>query len=179
MRIKELRLARGWSQEQLAERSGLSIRTIQRIERGGSPGLDTLGRLAVVFQVDVSTLQADEPQRPGDLSFVDAVTHCLRHYADFDGVARRSEFWWFALAFALAVAFGRELSDSVGAMVAIALLLPLLASATRRLRDAGQSPWWLLMGLVPVGGLVVIGYLLTLPSQDDPRVADEAAGATS
>ena len=34
MLVQKLRLQRGWSQEQLAELSGLSVRTIQRIERG-------------------------------------------------------------------------------------------------------------------------------------------------
>ena len=37
MLIQKLRLQRGWSQEQLAELSGLSVRTIQRIERANPP----------------------------------------------------------------------------------------------------------------------------------------------
>jgi transcriptional regulator with XRE-family HTH domain len=37
MLIQKLRLQRGWSQEQLAELSGLSVRTIQRLERGQQP----------------------------------------------------------------------------------------------------------------------------------------------
>ncbi len=50
MIIRKLRLQRGWSQEQLAELSGLSIRTIQRIERGQKPGLESLKSLAAVFE---------------------------------------------------------------------------------------------------------------------------------
>nr|WP_321239379.1 helix-turn-helix domain-containing protein [uncultured Tolumonas sp.] len=58
MIIRKLRLQRGWSQEQLAEFSGLSIRTIQRIERGQNPGLDSLKSLAAVFEVQVSDLHS-------------------------------------------------------------------------------------------------------------------------
>ena len=46
MIIRKLRLKRGWSQEQLAGMSGLSVRTIQRIERGQGPGLESLKSLA-------------------------------------------------------------------------------------------------------------------------------------
>ncbi len=59
MIVRKLRLERGWSQEQLAEASGLSVRTIQRIERGQAPGLESLKALAAVFEVDVSDLQAE------------------------------------------------------------------------------------------------------------------------
>lgn len=60
MLIQKLRLQRGWSQEQLATVSGLSVRTIQRIEHGQSASLETLSALASVFEVDVS--QLTEPQ---------------------------------------------------------------------------------------------------------------------
>ncbi|WP_288425907.1 2TM domain-containing protein [uncultured Agrobacterium sp.] len=56
MLIQKLRLQRGWSQEQLATVSGLSVRTIQRIEHGQSASLETLSALASVFEVDVSQL---------------------------------------------------------------------------------------------------------------------------
>ena len=55
MIVRKLRLQRGWSQEQLAELTGLSVRTIQRLERGASPGLETAKSLASVFEVDHST----------------------------------------------------------------------------------------------------------------------------
>ena len=62
MIVRKLRLQRGWSQEQLATLTGLSIRTIQRIERGQSPGLDSLTALAAVFEVSVSELQPRQEQ---------------------------------------------------------------------------------------------------------------------
>lgn len=57
MIIRKLRLQRSWSQEQLAEFSGLSVRTIQRIERGQKPGLESLKSLAAVFEVQITELQ--------------------------------------------------------------------------------------------------------------------------
>lgn len=56
MIIKNLRLEKGWSQEHLAQVSGLSLRTIQRIEGGSKAGLDSLNALAAVFSVSVSEL---------------------------------------------------------------------------------------------------------------------------
>jgi len=59
MLVRKLRLQRGWSQELLAEFSGLSIRTIQRIEQGQKPGLESLKSLAAVFEIDISQLQME------------------------------------------------------------------------------------------------------------------------
>jgi transcriptional regulator with XRE-family HTH domain len=52
--IKKLRLERHWSQVQLAEMSGLSIRTIQRIENGENAGLESLKSLAAVFEINIA-----------------------------------------------------------------------------------------------------------------------------
>ncbi|MDR1988833.1 MAG: helix-turn-helix domain-containing protein [Acidobacteriaceae bacterium] len=60
MQVQKLRLQRGWSQQQLAELSGLSVRTIQRIENGQTASTETLKSLAAVFEVDFSTLSSEE-----------------------------------------------------------------------------------------------------------------------
>ncbi len=52
--IKKMRLERHWSQDQLAEMSGLSIRTIQRIENGENAGLESLKALAAVFEINIA-----------------------------------------------------------------------------------------------------------------------------
>jgi transcriptional regulator with XRE-family HTH domain len=57
MLVQKLRLQRGWSQQQLAELSGLNIRTIQRIEKGQEPSVESLKSLAAVFNLDFSTLK--------------------------------------------------------------------------------------------------------------------------
>ena len=61
MIVRKLRLQRGWSQDHLAELTGLSTRTIQRIERGHKYSLETKASLAAVFEVDPSTFDEGEP----------------------------------------------------------------------------------------------------------------------
>lgn len=62
MSIKQRRLERAWSQGQLAEFSGLSLRTIQRLEKGGRATQESQKALAAVFEISVGDLQGqDEP----------------------------------------------------------------------------------------------------------------------
>jgi len=56
MIVKRLRGKNNWSQEQLADFSGLNVRTIQRVEGGQKASLETLKSLASVFEVDISKL---------------------------------------------------------------------------------------------------------------------------
>src|SRR5690554_4098621 len=60
MNVRKLRLQKGWSQEQLAELAGLSIRTIQRLERGQSPSLESRNALTSVFGVDINQWQIED-----------------------------------------------------------------------------------------------------------------------
>lgn len=55
--VQKLRLQRGWSQQQLAELSGLSTRTVQRIEGGQNATAESLKSLAAVFEVDFQELR--------------------------------------------------------------------------------------------------------------------------
>ncbi len=59
MNIQERRLEKGWSQEELARHSGLSTRTIQRIEGGQKAGLESLKCLAAVLETSISTLMQE------------------------------------------------------------------------------------------------------------------------
>ena len=61
MIVRKLRLEKGWSQEQLADLTGLSVRTIQRIERGQKPGLESVKALAAVFEIEVTDLTEEPP----------------------------------------------------------------------------------------------------------------------
>jgi transcriptional regulator with XRE-family HTH domain len=59
-------MARGLTQEQLGERSGLSYKAIGEIERGvGNPTIGTLDTIAAALQIDVSTLFEPGPGRMG------------------------------------------------------------------------------------------------------------------
>lgn len=60
MILKELRISRHISQEQLAQMSGLNVRTIQRIESGSKASLESLKCLASVLEVDISTLTQEK-----------------------------------------------------------------------------------------------------------------------
>ncbi|MEW6982521.1 helix-turn-helix domain-containing protein [Colwelliaceae bacterium 6471] len=60
MILKELRINRQLSQDQLAQMSGLNIRTIQRIESGSNASLESLKCLAAALEVDVSTLNQEK-----------------------------------------------------------------------------------------------------------------------
>lgn len=79
MQIQKFRLQRGWSQEQLAEVSGLSVRTIQRIESGQTPSLETLNSLAAVFDVDLSQLKETDMDTPINRDFRSEEALALAH----------------------------------------------------------------------------------------------------
>jgi len=68
MNIRELRKQKFWSQDQLAQMSGLSIRTIQRIERDQKAGLESLKALSAVFDIEISELQREAVDAIGIVS---------------------------------------------------------------------------------------------------------------
>lgn len=99
------------------------------------------------------------------MDFKQAVFTCLRDkYADFKGRAGRSEFWWFFLAQVIVYVIASMLGDVVYLVAALALLLPSLGAGARRLHDIGKSGWFLLLGLVPVVGFLVLLYFFLQPS---------------
>jgi transcriptional regulator with XRE-family HTH domain len=59
--VRKLRLQRGWTQDQVAEMAGVSVRTIQRLERGDPPSLETAKALASVFEVQLSSFHHEDP----------------------------------------------------------------------------------------------------------------------
>lgn len=89
----------------------------------------------------------------------------LKQYATFSGRARRKEYWYFFLIYLL-IFLGLSLLDSLlgfgllSTVFVLALLLPNLAVGVRRLHDTGRSGWWLLIGMIPLLGLVLIYFLL-------------------
>ena len=87
----------------------------------------------------------------------------LRQYTDFSGRARRREYWMFVLANFI-IAFVLGIIDTIigwgqilSGIYSVAVLLPSLAVAVRRLHDIGKSGWWLFLCLIPlIGGIWVI-----------------------
>jgi uncharacterized membrane protein YhaH (DUF805 family) len=91
------------------------------------------------------------------MSFMDSIKKCLiNNYAGFSGRASRSEYWWFILAtyigafplgFVDAILFGWEYDDPMwlSNIYNLALILPTLAAAVRRIHDHGKSGWFILV----------------------------------
>lgn len=92
----------------------------------------------------------------------------LRKYAVFEGRSRRAEYWYFFLynvLFGIAAAIVDILAGTynkglgiglVGVIYALAVLLPSLAVAIRRLHDTNRSGWWLLIAFIPLAGAIAL-----------------------
>ena len=91
------------------------------------------------------------------MGFVEAVKTCLRKYCVFTGTAARPEYWWFALFnIVLSIVFGLIGGNSLRGVWSLAMLLPGLGVAVRRLHDTGRSAWWLFTGLIPFWLLILL-----------------------
>lgn len=90
------------------------------------------------------------------MTFTESISTCLNKYATFDGVASRSEYWWFVLACWIASLLVGLVSNNLALVVNLATIVPSLAAGSRRLHDTGRSGWWQLLGLVPVIGWIVL-----------------------
>jgi len=100
----------------------------------------------------------------------------LKHYVDFKGRATRKQFWLFTLFLFVAmmiigIIFGiagvsESAANNISLILQIALFLPSLAIAARRLRDGGFSPWLLLLGLIPILGWLVLLVFYCWPSKN-------------
>src|SRR5262245_23969031 len=118
------------------------------------------------------------------MSFGEAVNSVLSKYATFAGRASRAEFWRWVVVFVLLTLVTRMIDGAVflssaraglferGAMqpltyiTILALFLPNMALAVRRLHDTGRSGWWLLLMLVPLLGPLVLLYWYVQPSDE-------------
>lgn len=106
------------------------------------------------------------------MTFQESIKVCFNKYVDFSGRASRSEFWWFMLfCFLVSMAAGL-FGFLVNCLVFLALLLPQVSAATRRLHDTGRSGWWQLIGLIPVIGWIVI--IVFLAQESGPATESSA-----
>ena len=107
----------------------------------------------------------------GSVGFGEAIRLAWQNKFIYEGRASRSAYWWFALAMAI-VYLGLDIIIGmlaaaihsggvvliVAFLFAIGALIVSLPLAVRRLHDTGRSGWWLLLSLVPFGGLVVFAF---------------------
>lgn len=114
-----------------------------------------------------SSLNSNIGDGANTLTFLESIRLCLTKYAEFNGRASRSEFWWFTLFVTLVVSALVYLSETLASVFLIAMLLPLLAAGARRLHDTGKSGWWQLFLLAPAAGIVLVGILWALPPTKD------------
>ena len=110
----------------------------------------------------------------------------IKQYADFEGRARRQEYWMFALInaiisltlFGLAVVFLGALNNDTGATLAMLfyamyglyslfILIPGIAVTVRRLHDIGKSGGWFFIGFIPLIGGIWLLVLLATDSQPE------------
>lgn len=98
-------------------------------------------------------------------------------YAQFTGRARRSEYWYYYLFYVL-ILIGLAIVDAISGtfnaavgmgllsgVFGLAMLIPSLAVSVRRLHDTGRSGWWLLLGLLPLIGAIVLLVFMLLDSK--------------
>jgi len=100
----------------------------------------------------------------------------LKKYAVFEGRSRRKEFWNFILfyiifylaAFLIDNLFGFDPVNSTGLFTiifALAMIVPNLSVSVRRLHDTGRSGWWVLLGIIPIVGSIVLIIFYAQDSQ--------------
>ena len=102
----------------------------------------------------------------------------LNQYADFNGRARRKEYWMFflfnmvfaAVALLIDIAAGTANLDSGSGLFqgiySLAVLIPGLAVGVRRLHDVGKSGWMLLIALIPIIGAIWLLVLMVTDSKE-------------
>ncbi|HHQ4780712.1 DUF805 domain-containing protein [Aeromonas veronii] len=111
----------------------------------------------------------------------------LKQYAVFSGRARRTEYWMFVLCNVIVMLLLGMVDKLIGgdnelisSIYSLAVLLPSLAVAARRLHDTDRSAWWLLLGLIPIIGTLVLIYFMVCSGQQGPnRFGDDPKAVPS
>ena len=110
-----------------------------------------------------------------------AVGTVVKKYAVFTGTATRAEFWWWTLASVLATTLFALLSEAIAGattpypgILSLAILLPGLAVAVRRLRDGGFGWGHIFWILLPIAGVVILLILCAQRSPVQPAALSAA-----
>ena len=116
---------------------------------------------------------------------------CLREkYADVNGRAPRSEFWWFVL-FIFVVSIVLSLIDAMlfapvagtsgplSLIFTLITIVPAITVTARRLHDLNRSGWWQLLLLIPLVGFIIIVWWACLRGTEGPnRYGRDPLGGT-
>lgn len=113
------------------------------------------------------------------MTFKQAVITCLKEkYFSIEGRASRSQYWYFWLLYVLvtialapvdALLFSLGGFGPLSALFNLAMFIPFITVAVRRLHDRDLSGWWMLLMLVPVIGSIALLILYVLPGTDGPN----------
>jgi len=90
------------------------------------------------------------------MTFGKSIGTCFSKYANFNGRASRSEYWWWVLFVILVSAATGVVSEMLSGIFSLAILLPYLAVGARRLHDTDRSGWFLLLNLIPLIGWIIL-----------------------
>jgi uncharacterized membrane protein YhaH (DUF805 family) len=112
------------------------------------------------------------------MNFQEAVKTCFFKYADFNGRASRSEYWWFALFIVIGNLVSTVVGHSLPLLFGLATLLPSIAAAARRLHDTNRSGWMQLIAVFPVLGWLVVIYLLAQEPKEPNKFGAAPAAST-
>lgn len=106
----------------------------------------------------------------------------LKKYADFNGRARRKEYWMYILVYMIInLVLGVLGMELLSGLVALGLLIPSISIAARRLHDTGRSGWWQLIVLIPIIGFIILIVFLAQDGHDtndygvNPKALEPAA----
>jgi uncharacterized membrane protein YhaH (DUF805 family) len=103
------------------------------------------------------------------MTFFESIKTGFSKYADFNGRASLSEFWWWVLFVFLASAATSMVSPVVSGLFSLGVLLPNIAVGARRLHDTDRSGWLQLVALIPLIGWLLLIYWCVQPSKDPNR----------
>jgi len=106
------------------------------------------------------------------MTLQESISTCFMKYADFNGRASRSEYWWFVLFTTLVGAAFSIFSEALAGLFHLAVLLPWLAAGTRRLHETNRSGLLQLLWLLPV-----IGWIILIVFLAQEGTASESAAA--
>lgn len=104
---------------------------------------------------DATVVVRNRIARKEHYNFVEAIKSLFSNYGNFKGRATKSEYWW-AFLFLIIVNTLLSKVPVLGMVVALALFIPNLSLNIRRLHDVGKSGWFLLMGLIPLAGFIIL-----------------------
>lgn len=112
---------------------------------------------------------------PKKVTFGEAIGLYFKNYANFTGRTTKGEYWW-AFLFVFLVNMVTCWIPVVGGIVMLAFLVPNLSMAVRRLHDTGKSWVYILMGLIPFAGLIILLVQYCKDSDGDNKWGTVSSG---